>query len=824
MVTLDAPTVPQGLSEAEAQARRAQGLGNACVLPTSRSYRQIFRENVFTFINNVLFGLGIALVVLGRWSDALVSVAVVLVNTVVGVVQEIRAKRVLDRIALLAQPQATVIRDGVERVVPPSEVVVGDILLARPGDQIVVDGPLVAGRMDADESLLTGESNLIAKKPGDLVYSGSYCVTGKAYYQAQRVGAQSLVNQLTASARAFRRNLTPLQREVNLVIRVILLIAVYLEILSVVGALLQGAPVVDSVKVAVVIAGLVPNGLFIAIAVAYALGALRIAGHGALVQQSNAIESLSNVDVLCLDKTGTLTANRIRLHAVRPLGVEAAALERLLGDYAANVTNRNRTAEALYQAYGGAPRRVVAEVEFSSARRWSALAFAPEAGGGVYVLGAPEVLQPRLRAGVALGDQGRGWAEQGLRVVLFAAAPPDAALYDAAGQPCLPAPLEPLGLIAFGDELRPEARETLAAFAASGIRLKIISGDNPATVAAVARQAGLNGQLEVCSGADLESLTDAQLREVAERVTIFGRITPSQKERLVKALRAGGHHVAMIGDGVNDVLALKRANLGIAMLSGSQATRAVADIVLLNDSFSSLPLAFREGQRILNGMQDILRIFLTRVLYMALLIMSIGVVGGFPLGPKQASLLALLTVGIPSIALAAWARPGPGPRRRLVQGLMRFVLSAATTLSLVGLGVYALYLARTQDAIIQATPWIADIVALERALPVAQSALLAITTFCGLLLLLFVEPPLRALAVAPEEYHGDWRPTLLAAAMLASYLTIVSVPWLRDFFELAALGWGDYLALGALAGLWGIGLHFLWRRRLIERFLDLDLR
>src|SRR5262249_34816544 len=263
------------------------------------------------------------------------------------------------------------------------------------------------------------------------------------------------------------------------------------------------------------------------------------------------------------------------------------------------------------------------------------------------------------------------------------------ALHDADGQPTLPVELQPLGLMCFTDELRPEARETLQRFAESGIRLKIISGDNPQTVAALAQQAGLSPDARLIAGTELAGMDETQFAQAADDATIFGRTTPQQKERLVRALRKRGHHVAMIGDGVNDLLSLKQANLGIAMLSGSQATRAVADIVLLHDSFAVLPYAFQEGQRILNGMQNIFKLFLTRVLYVTLLIVSVGIIGGFPFAPKHASLLALLTVGIPTLALAAWARPGLAPRGSLVRPLLHFVLPAALTLSLVGLGVYA---------------------------------------------------------------------------------------------------------------------------------------
>ncbi len=813
-----------GLSANEVLARRAAGQANHVQLSSSRSYAEILRENILTFINCVLFTLGIALCLMGRFSDALVSVGVIMVNVLVSVVQEVRAKRTLDRIALLTMPRVTVIRAGQPETIQPGDVVLGDVLLARAGDQIVVDGQVVGdGQMDVDESLLTGESDLIPKRTGDPVYSGSFCVAGSALYEAQKVGSDSLANQLAASARAFRRTYTPLQQEVNLVIRVILLLAVYIEILLAVSAVMNETPPLESVQMSVVIAGLVPNGLFLAIAVAYAIGAVRIAGQGALVQQSNAIESLSNVDVLCLDKTGTLTANRLQLHALHPLGVPDAELQRILGDYAASTAAGNRTTEALAAALAGQPRRLLAEAPFSSERKWSGLVIEDAASQGVYVLGAPEVLRPHLGAGAELGTQAEAWAAEGLRVLLLVAAAPGTSLHDAGGQPCLPSELRPLGLVCFTDELRPEARQTLLRFSESGIRLKIISGDNPQTVAALAQQAGLGSDARLIAGSELAGMDEAQFAQAAEDATIFGRTTPQQKERLVRALRDHGHHVAMIGDGVNDLLSLKQANLGIAMLSGSQATRAVADIVLLRDSFAVLPYAFQEGQRILNGMQNIFKLFLTRVLYVTLLIVSVGIIGGFPFAPKHASLLALLTVGIPALALAAWARPGPAPRRSLVRSLLHFVLPAALTLSLVGLGVYAASLVAVFETTMAASPGVTEAEAFQRALPIAQSALTTLTVLCGLLLIPFADPPILSWGDG-STHGGDWRPSVLALVLLAGYGLILAMAPLREFFELAPLAAATYALIAGVAVAWALLLRFTWRARLLEHFLSVDLR
>ncbi|HEX6605632.1 MAG TPA: HAD-IC family P-type ATPase, partial [Chloroflexia bacterium] len=422
-------------------------------------------------------------------------------------------------------------------------------------------------------------------------------------------------------------------------------------------------------------------------------------------------------------------------------------------------------------------------------------------------LGAPEILQPALVAGSDLGTQGTDWAASGLRVLLFARRAGGAPLHDTQGRPQLPVDLVPLGLVSFSDELRPEAQATLREFAESGIRVKIISGDHPETVAALARQAGLvlEGDSAVVSGLDLAALDENQFAARAGAATIFGRITPQQKERLVRVLRAQGRYVAMIGDGVNDVLALKQANLGIAMQSGSQATRSVADMVLLGDSFAALPAAFREGQRIVNGMHDVMRLLLSRTVYVTLLIAATTMAGvAFPLTPKYTTVQGLLAVGIPTLALAAWARSGPR-RLSLRRALVHFVLPAGYTMAVLGLGLYLLYLLPAGDA------------------GLARTVLTTSTLLCGLLVIVFAEPPTRLWADG-DTLSGDWRPTILAAALLALYVLIMLIPAWRGFFELQPLSLWDVLLIVVLTAGWAVVLRFLWHRDVVERMLGVDVR
>ena len=809
--------VSPGLTTAEVEARRTAGQTNAAALPTSRSYIRIVRDNVFTFINGVLFALAVALVALGRPSDALISIGVVAINMAVGLVQEIHAKRVLDRFTVLARPGVTVRRDERQQRIDPADVVLDDLLFATAGDQIAVDGIVVGShRADIDEALLTGESDVVQKQKGDPVFAGTFCAAGTVEYVAQRVGAQSTANQLATSARAFRRMLTPLQHEINRVVRVSLVLVVVFEILVALANALDLTSLVEGVRMAVVIAGLIPNGLFLGIAVAYAMGAVRIAGKGALVQQANAVESLSHVDILCLDKTGTLTSNRFKVAETLALQSTESDFAALLGAYAASSSDANRTLEALRNAFPAVPRPVIDEVLFSSARKWSALTLAESSGPQLYVLGAPDVLESHLRSGDSLPHEAQVWVSNGLRVLLLARAPSDVDR-QAGGESRIPDRLEPLGLIALSDELRPDAAHTLAEFAAVGVQLRLLSGDDPHTVQSLAIQAGMSSDARLVSGLDLASLDSDAVSELVAGDTVFGRLTPAQKETLVRALRARGHYVAMIGDGVNDVLALKAADLAIAMQSGTAAARAVADMVLLQDDFGALPSALHEGQRIRGGMHAILKLFLTRVLYMALLIVMLAVVDiGFPFAPKQNALVTLLTVGLPTLALAAWARPMEP--RHLATSVFQFVVPAACVLAVMGLSVYMGYL--LLGPLLEAQP-VTDAITSPASRSVARTALTTFSILCGLLLILFVQPNGNTL---PRWRGVHWRHAALVLALTAAFAVITVEPRLRSMFELQALSLADYIVLVFIAAIWAVVVRAVWRWQFLERLLGIESR
>ncbi|MCL4876963.1 MAG: cation-translocating P-type ATPase [Anaerolineae bacterium] len=786
----------QGLSEQEVTQRRQQGQGNDVDFSTSRSYLQIIRYNVLTFVNMVLFAIGFALLVLGLPQDAITTAGLAILNALVGIVQEARAKYQLDKITLLTRPGVIVIRGGQEKTVGQQEIVLGDMILIQAGDQLICDGLIVeANRIEMDESLLTGESDTIPKQAGDKVFSGSFCVSGSGIYEATEVGKASLANKITAKARSFKLTRTPLQSDVNKVVRWVGLISVIMGAGLWLNALDESLE--ERVQMMAVVIGMIPQGLIFLVTLAYGLGAVRIAGKGALVQRINAIESMSNVTILCLDKTGTLTTNRINFHSLYPYQIEEARLKTLLGHFAASGSSSNRTSEAILAACQAEKITIVEEVPFTSARKWSGLSFSHDGITGTYILGAPEILQPALATYPQDFDtQMEQWSHKGLRVVMFAHVPQIQPLHNGGEKPVLPANLVPLGLISLSDELRPDADETLKNFSQAGIRLKIISGDNPNTVASLARQAGFDTGSGVISGLELEKMDAETFARTAHEVSVFGRITPDQKENLVKVLKEQGYYVAMIGDGVNDVLSLKQAHIGISMQSGSTATRNAADIVLLNDSFAALPGVFVEGQKILNGMQDTMRLLLSRTFFVVLIVTAVTLTGkAFPFLPRHDALISFINAGLPPIFLAAWARPGT-PERNLLGKAARFVVPAAFMLASVGFGVYFCALEAGSD------------------LETARTALVTVTIFCGMFLILFVKPPVQFFAVT-DTLSADNRPVWLVVFLVIAYFALMLVNGLNDFFELKPLEITTYAALAAISAAWMLILRFILQR--VER-------
>jgi cation-transporting ATPase E len=826
-----APPAVAGLTDAQAQARRRHGEANTVVGGATRSYTTILRTNVFSFYNTILFVIGIVLLSLGRYNDAFITVGMGLLNAVISAAQEVRAKRKLDRLQLLDQAQVVVVRSDRDVEVPPDAVVSGDVLLIRPGDQIVVDGPLLDGdRVEADESLLTGESEPVVRRPGEDLRSGSLCIAGGGHQLARDVGVASYAGRLTADARRVTTDRTPLQRRIDFVIRLIMTLTVLMSSTILGQATLEGFTLLRTVQITAVLSGLVPYGLFFLIAVAYTSGAVAIAKQGALVQQVNAVESLSNVDVVCTDKTGTLTTGRLTVASLETIDDHDLAETRAaLGALAHGASTPNLTTTALAASLPGTGGTIRDEVPFTSAQRWSG----GTTGTGPWVLGAPETLTPHF-TGPAPDDAVSQQVRHGLRVLLLArAADPTASLRDAAGGPALP-DLRAVAVLALADELRPEVARTITRFHDEQVALKVISGDDPRTVAALATQAGLDAADPV-AGPDLDQLDDDALDRLVARTTVFGRVLPEQKERIVASLRRQGHYVAMIGDGVNDARALKAAQVGVAMRSGSAVTRGVADIVLLDDSFAALLPARREGRRIINGIAVSMYVYIVRVATQGLVIVAVTMLGlGFPYSPTQVG-LTLLTVGVPTLFLTFWARPEP-PDEQLLGNLARFVIPAAVVTAGFGTAVYAhLYRVVAEGFTSGRTPaqFIAEFesytgltytnadFATASSTISAQTGLSTFVCLASFLLILFLAPPTRLFA-AWTHPSTDRRPALLVAALLAAFAAVLFVPALYTYFGLTGPTPQVFSTVLPALALWFVALSLSYRFRLLDRLLGLS--
>jgi P-type E1-E2 ATPase len=737
------PVSDSGLTEAEAR-RRLAAQPRPAREQSSRSYWSIVRANVFTVFNLILAVFGGLVIAFGDPRDAL-FVGVLVANTAIGILQEVRAKRALDRLAALVQPTGTVVRDGARRRVPVDDIVVGDRVELQAGDQVVADGTLVdAAGLSVDESILTGESRPVESHPGEDVRSGSFAVEGAGAFVVTAVGAASYAARLTGEARAFRHPRSPLERALNRLLLV--LVAVIVPLGGLLGYALWAQDTTTSEAVsksAAAVVTLVPEGLILLASLTYAVAAIRMSRRGVLVQQLNAVESLASVDTLCLDKTGTLTEARpFVLGTVPADGVDRAELESLLARYAASASSRNSTLEAIAEALPGKPEEPDQEVPFSSRRKWSALRLGEED----LVLGAPEFFPL-----AGLEERTAREASAGRRVVAFgrSAGLPDEVAADA-GVPAV----EPLGLVVIGEKLRPETRETVAFFKEQGVELKVISGDRPETVAAIAHEAGIPLGGKPLDGHNLDP-------SAALAATVIGRITPEGKRAVVEALRARGRYVAMIGDGVNDVPALKASRLAIAQGTGTQMARSVADLVLVSGDFAAVPAMVAEGRKLLRNLARVAKLFVTKSAFATFLILSIGLTEtAYPLLPRHLTLAASVTIGIPAFFLALAPSAGTFEISGFLRSVSRFAVPAGTA---AGLGVLSSYLFALDVA--------------RRPLTEARTVATTTLVLVGLYLVYVLEG--RGRVGRRISVLG------LCIAMLALYVLVLVTPAGRSFFDLA---------------------------------------
>jgi cation-transporting ATPase E len=744
---LDAGPGTAGLTEAEAADRHARGLGNEVPAAPTRTVGEILRANVLTPFNFLLGGLLVVILVVGPIQDAVFGLLLI-ANAATGVIQELRARRSLDRLAVLNAPKARLVRDGVVREAALNEVVRDDVLDLRPGDQVVVDGTVLAGSgLEIDESLLTGESDPVVKEPGAELLSGSFAAAGGGRYRATRVGASAYATTLAEEARRFTLARSELMTGINRVIKLVSWGLVPTAALLLFSQLRANASVPEALRSTVGgVVSMVPEGLVLMTTIAFAVGVVRLARRDTLVQELPAVETLARVDVICLDKTGTITTGDIALDSVEPIGAgDLAEAGFALAAVAAADPNPNATLRAIAAAHpdpGG--RLAVRTVPFSSARKWSAADLGPH---GVWLLGAPEMLVPGDRAIVAAAE---AHAAAGRRVVLLASSPGP---LNGLGPP----PVEPRALVVLSDQVRIDAPETLRWFAEQGVAVKVISGDHPRTVGAVAARAGVAGADHPVDARTLPAGPDA-LTAALDGATVFGRVTPRQKHAMVGALQRSGHVVAMTGDGVNDVLALKEADIGVAMGSGSPASRAVARIVLLGGSFAALPAVVGEGRRVLANIERVAKLFLTKTVYSMLLALAVGVAGvPFPFLPRHITLIATFTIGVPAFILALVPNPARA-RDGFLPRVLHFAVPAGIAAALATFAGYSL-------------AWVARADPEVSVIEAKTTATITLSAMGLVVLARLLWPPTPARVA-------------LVGSMAAALAGVLFVPWARAFFDL----------------------------------------
>ncbi len=742
-----------GLTADEVRQRVEAGQVNRSPAPPGRSFAQIVAANVFTPVNAIMVTLFVLIVIAGYLKDGL-FVGVVFSNSVVGIVQEYRARRELDRLQVLTEPVAAVIRDGRREEIDVEEIVLGDVVELSIGGQVAIDGTVLASvGLQLDESMLTGESRAVTKAPGDTVLSGSFVVAGSGRVVATAVGAASFASSLASEAKTFATARSELRDGVDRILRWLTVIIPVASIALFFSLLHSEDRWQDAVQGTVAAAvAMVPDGLVLLTSVAFVAGMLQLTRRNALAKQLPTVEILARVDVLCLDKTGTITTGDIVLAQVHAFGDgPPGEAELALAALAATDDAPNATMQAIATGVGETPSwNVVAVEPFSSARKWSAVEFD---GHGWMYLGAPDFLLGEGDPANALVGE-LSSAGKRLLALVNSADGPDG---DAA-----PAGSTTLAIVELEDEIRHDAEEILAYFREQDVTLKVISGDNPETVQAIAQRAGVETSGAAIDARGLPTDID-ELGSVLDSSTVFGRVAPRQKQDMVRALQARGHVVAMTGDGVNDVLALKDADLGVSMGSGSEASKSVADLVLVDNAFSTLPVVVDEGRKVINNIERVANMFLTKAAYAVLLTVVIGLLRDpFPLLPRQLTLIGVFSVGVPGFFLALapsteLVRPG------FLDKVLPFSLPAGTAVGIAALATFQLSRGPGGDT-------------LEEARTLVTFALLAL----GLVVLATVSRPLVA-----------WK-VVLVAAMAAGAALVVAVPAGRSYFELE-------IAVGSLA-------------------------
>lgn len=738
-----------GLSPDEVAAARARGAVNRTRIRTSRSLASIISANIFTRFNAILSVLLALVLIFGSPRDALFGIVLVL-NSAIGIIQEWRAKITLDRLSIITATRVRVLRAGAFVDLSPEDIVQGDAVMLSAGDQVPADGEVLAQQgLEVDEALLTGESALVPKRPGEKVMSGSVVMAGQGLFRATTVGDAAYAAQLAAEARLFHLTRSELQDSINLLLRIIswamvpVALALFLAERNVSGSVPTAAVATVSGLV-----GMIPQGLVLLTSMSFAIGVVRLGRLKALVQELPAVETLARVDVVCFDKTGTLTTGRLTLEQIEPVGGTDAAVAKA----AAGAFSRafGATSDPMFEAIARAAPdpgwQVSDTIPFSPQRRWSAARFV---GQGAWAIGAPEVILGQTTTNGGLRDKAQDLARSGVRLLVLARGD-DTMSVDHPGT------FEPVAFVILREELREDAPETIAYFRTQGVALKVISGDSPLTAAAVARAAGVSDTSDPVDGGTLPE-DESALADITETHTVFGRIGPQQKKAMVAALQARGHTVAMLGDGVNDVLAIKQADLGLTVGSGAPASKAVAQIILTDGRFSVLPGIVAEGRRILANIELVAVLFITKTTYATLLIVAVSLlVWPFPFLPRHFTLIDAFTIGTPAFFLSL------GSSKQVFRaGLLRRILRIAVPAgALVALAVLGSLAATGKGLALESQRTIATLV----------------VSVLGLGILALVARPLLS-----------WR-GVLVLAMAAGVALAFALPLSRAFFALSLSG------------------------------------
>lgn len=689
-----------GLTSAQVAERINRGETNDFKVQVGRTYWQIVRDNLFNLFNVVLAILGVIMILFQDYANLIFASFSVVLNSLVGLIQEIAAKRALEKLAAMSIQQVKVWRDGRLILVPVNELVKDDVIAIEPGDRIAVDGKVVAAdALEMDEALLTGESDAVYKELDDTLFSGSFVVGGAGVFVATHVGVESTVTKLSMTAKQYRHPLTPTQKQINRLVQIAVLVMLIFGPMTVLAGIVSRLPTIEIVRNAVVlVTSMVPQGLVLVTTISLSIGALIISRSRTLVQRVNAVESMANVNVLCFDKTGTLTRNQLSVSAIIPLnGADEGQIKGLLAVYTHNLAHMNKTAGAIAAFVGDSPDGVVkqAEIPFTSGRKWGAVVF-PEQ---TLILGAPERVLDAVE-NLDTIEHADSLSSQGQRVLALARAT------EAPASDKLNISREPLALIVMSDKVRAEIETTIRQFADLGVDLKVISGDNLETVRAIAHEAGMT-HARAFTGEQIETMGENELDVAVREANVFARVEPETKRKLIRAMKAQGKYVAMVGDGVNDVPALKEANMAVAMNDGAQIAKDVADLVLLDNSMATLPFAFDKGKIITQKIFGTTKLFLSKNFYTVLAFIFVGFMAlPFPTTPILISWLTFGVVNIPG-GLITFGLMRPAYSRDFIQDVIRYVAAVTIVGGLITAGLYTgFYLMRFDQDFNAALPQI----------------------------------------------------------------------------------------------------------------------